>query len=407
MFIENLKMALSALLANKMRSFLTMLGIIIGIGSVIAITSIGDTVRQMVSSIYANAGITQSYIYTNIQDEEGARESDFFTKEDVEKYKKTFGSNLAYIDFANSTVGEVRTKLGINKMDMSGVDYNYINFQSFKMKYGRFFNKNDILMKKHVIILEDKSAVRMFGREDVVGRTYRQKFNSAMDEFTVIGVYHQEVSPLEKIFSGNNPNLSAYIPASLFDDINGDANYMLRIYGNKSLSGQRLMNFNDSFLDYVAKSKNRTKEEYIMSAVGSEMESVDQFLGAVSLGMGGIAAISLIVGGIGIMNIMLVSVTERTREIGTRKALGATTKDILTQFLIESAVLSAIGGSIGVGIAVGGISFIGLLIHQAVVIRPLVILLAVGFSALVGIFFGIYPARKAASRDPIIALRYE
>lgn len=407
MFIENLKMAISALLANKMRSFLTMLGIIIGIGSVIAITSIGDTVRKMVSSIYENVGITQSIIYINIQDEEGPRESDFFTKDDLEKYKTAFSDDLAYIEMVNSFSGEVKTRLGINKMDLAGVEYNYIDFQNFSIKYGRFFTKKDTEQKKYLVVLEDNSAIKMFGKEDVVGRTFRENFNGSLVEFTVIGVFHEEKSALQKLLGGNNPNLMAYIPNSLFEDFGSDTSHSLRIFGDKALSGEKLNDFNNSFLEYVAKSKNRSKDDYFMSAAGSEMGRVDQFLGAISLGMGGIAAISLIVGGIGIMNIMLVSVTERTKEIGTRKALGATTGDILTQFLIESAVLSAIGGIIGVLFAAGGISLIGLSIHQSVVIRPSIIVLAVGFSALVGIFFGIYPAKKAASRDPIIALRYE
>ena len=137
------------------------------------------------------------------------------------------------------------------------------------------------------------------------------------------------------------------------------------------------------------------------------MGAVDSVLGGVSAAVGGIAAISLLVGGIGIMNIMLVSVTERTREIGTRKALGATTTDIMIQFLTESAVLSAVGGLIGVLLAVGLVSLGGLIFSLPVVVKPGVVLMAVGFSAMVGIFFGMYPAKKAAANDPIIALRYE
>ena len=138
-----------------------------------------------------------------------------------------------------------------------------------------------------------------------------------------------------------------------------------------------------------------------------EMNSVDSVMGALSMAVGGIAAISLLVGGIGIMNIMLVSVTERTREIGIRKALGARTKDVLIQFLTESAILSACGGIIGILLGVGLVSLGGMAFGLSVVIKPGVILVAVTFSAVVGIFFGLYPASKAAKADPIDALRYE
>lgn len=407
MVIENLKMALSALVANKLRSFLTMLGIIIGIGSVIAITAIGDTVRKMVSSIYENVGATQAFVYPNIQEDGGARESDFFTKEDIEKYKQVFGSQLAYIDTNSSTSGDVKTKLGINKVNLNGADYNFIDFQSFKIIYGRFFVPSDMNQQRYVAVVEDTAALKMFGTEDAVGKTFREKFNGVLSEFLVVGIYRQELSPLQKVFMGNSQILNAYIPTTLFYEAEGNAAASLRIFADTSFRGARLAKFNNEFLEYIAKTKGRNTEDYYLADVGKEMGQVDGFLGAVSIGMGGIAAISLLVGGIGIMNIMLVSVTERTKEIGTRKALGATTGDILTQFLIESAVLSAVGGIIGIIIAAGGMTLAGLLLNQSVVIKPFVVVLAVGFSALVGIFFGIYPAQKAAKRDPIECLRYE
>ncbi|WP_276980433.1 ABC transporter permease [Johnsonella ignava] len=407
MVVENLKMAIAALVANKMRSFLTMLGIIIGIGSVIAIVAIGDTVRRIVSSIYENFGATQSIIYPNFQDDSGYRLSDDFTKDDIETLKKVFGNQLAYIDTNGSASGDVKTRMGINKVTLTGADYNFIDFQSFKITSGRFFSQSDIKQQRYVAVIEDTAALKMFGTENATGRTFRQKLNGALREFLVIGIYHLDISPVQKLFMGNNQSVSAYIPSSFFYGNDESTAFSLRIFADKSFKGEKLARFNNDFIEYLAKMKNRKKEDYYIVDVGAQMSQVDQFLGGVSVAMGGIAAISLLVGGIGIMNIMLVSVTERTREIGTRKALGATTGDILTQFLIESAVISAIGGTIGIIIASAGMSIVGVLLKQSVVIKPVAVLLAVGFSAVVGIFFGIYPAQKAAKRDPIECLRYE
>ena len=158
---------------------------------------------------------------------------------------------------------------------------------------------------------------------------------------------------------------------------------------------------------YLGKLKGRNAGDFYTNTVADEMGSIDSMMGGLSMAVGGIAAISLIVGGIGIMNIMLVSVTERTREIGIRKALGARTRDVLIQFLTESAILSALGGIIGVVLAVTVVTAGGAAFGLPVVIRPGIIILAVSVSAVVGIFFGLYPASKAAKADPIDALRYE
>ena len=173
------------------------------------------------------------------------------------------------------------------------------------------------------------------------------------------------------------------------------------------MSEQEMKQLNTEIKAYFSKIKNRQPSDWYISSIQDEMKQVDGVMKGISAAVGGIAAISLLVGGIGIMNIMLVSVTERTREIGIRKALGASTGDILVQFLTESALLSALGGLIGVLLAMGLVSLGATAFGLSVVIRPGIILVAVLFSAIVGIFFGIYPANKAAKEDPIVALRYE
>lgn len=212
------------------------------------------------------------------------------------------------------------------------------------------------------------------------------------------------MSAFQKLLSGGSGDTgSAYIPYTLLTWPN-DLFYYCRLYAKE---GTDMVNFMSRLTVYLGKIKNRNAEDFYTNTVANEMGSIDSLMGGLSMAVGGIAAISLLVGGIGIMNIMLVSVTERTREIGIRKALGARTRDVLIQFLTESAILSALGGIIGVLLAVSLVTAGGAVLGLPVVIKPGIIILAVSFSAVVGIFFGIYPASKAAKADPIDALRYE
>lgn len=406
MLIENLKMALSALIANKMRSLLTMLGIIIGIGSVILTTSLGDTLRKAFSDIYDNLGASQAFLFVN---NEEPREEDWFSLDDIEKYKSAFPDEIVYIDAYDRSQVDVKTKLANAKLNLCGVDFPYASLQpSIQLLYGRFLNEKDVREEKLNCVLEDRSALLLFGTENAVGRRFRTTFLKDLREFSVVGIYHLEMPEFQQLIMGfaSGPSRDAYVPWTLFQTQQSSM-YMLRFFTSPSLSSEETESFQEQFLSYVARGKGRTAQDYQLSSVQKEKKTTDKFLSVISVIVGCIAAISLLVGGIGIMNIMLVSVTERTREIGTRKALGATTGDIMTQFLIESAVLSGIGGLIGVLFAVALASLGGLLFHQNVVIRLSVIFLAVSFSALVGIFFGIYPAKKAVTCDPIVALRYE
>ncbi len=401
-----MKMAFSALKANKMRSFLTMLGIIIGIGSVIAIVSIGDTMRKMFTDLYKDVGLTQAFIQPGYWLED-VRLSDYFTMDDIEKLKDIFGEDIEYIDSSPSVSGEVTVGRRKKNFNLNGIDFNYIDVQPVDIVYGRYINEGDVKGRKQNAVMEIEAAKEMFGSENAVGKTFRMTVYGSVMEFNIVGVYRKDMSPFQKLMMGTgNGTGEAFIPWTLLTWPN-DNFYSIRYFADTDLDERSLSALNSEIVSYIARSKGRTSEDFYFSTAAEEMGAVDSVLGGVSAAVGGIAAISLLVGGIGIMNIMLVSVTERTREIGTRKALGATTGDIMIQFLTESAVLSAVGGTIGVMLAVGLVSLGGMLFSLEVVIKPAVILMAVGFSAVVGIFFGIYPAKKAASKDPIIALRYE
>lgn len=406
MLIENMIMAFSALKANKMRSFLTMLGIIIGIGSVISIVSIGDTMRTLFSSLYKDIGITQAYVSIGYWIDD-TRQSDYFTMDELAQIKEVFGDKITYIDSAASTSGDVTAGRNKMKFNLSGVDYNYQQVQPVDILYGRYLNQGDIKGRRKNAVMEIESAKQLFGTEDAVGRTFRTQVYGDMQEYTVVGVYEKKMNAFQKLMMGGQRDSgSAFIPWTILTWPN-DWFYYCHFFADENMSEAELNAFYDDLLSYVARLKGREKTDYYMNTAISEMGQVDSMMAGLSMAVGGIAAISLLVGGIGIMNIMLVSVTERTREIGIRKALGARTRDVMIQFLTESAILSACGGIIGILLGGGIVSLLGMALGMAAVIKPGVIMLAVTFSAVVGIFFGLYPASKAAKSDPIDALRYE
>jgi len=403
MLIENMIMAFHAIRANKMRSFLTMLGIIIGIGSVISIVSIGDTMRSLFSDVYKDIGITQAYVGIGYWIDD-VRSSDYFTMDDLERIKEVFGDEIAYIDSNAYVSSDVQAGRMNMKFNFSGINYNYQDVQPVTVVYGRYLNEGDILGRKKNVVMDIKSAVSLFGTENAVGKTFRTTIYGSTDEYTVVGVYKKEMNAFQALLMGSDSSTgSAFIPETILTWPN-DMFYYCHVFAAEDAD---MADFMTRLKAYIAKLKNRNPEDYYANTAMDEMGSVDSMMGALSGAVGGIAAISLLVGGIGIMNIMLVSVTERTREIGIRKALGARTRDVLIQFLTESAILSACGGFIGVVLAVSLVSLGGMVLNLPVVVKPSVIVLAVSFSAIVGIFFGMYPASKAAKADPIDALRYE
>lgn len=401
LIFENIRLALSSIRANKMRSFLTMLGMIIGISSVIAIVSLGDTMRSVVANEYKNVGLGLAYMYINPPDDTYGDNS-YFTTEDAEKVKEAMGDSLAYVGFNQNMRKDMTVGRRTKTLNVNGLAENPTAMKNLKIIYGRMLNDQDFQEKRHHIVLQKETAEDFFGDANAVGKTVKVKLNEDQEEFLVVGVYENQDSALMKALQGGSLP-TAYIPESIMvteDSYNWSLYFVVSDVNQMESMKSRL-------ISYVARIKNLQPEYIIMSSASEEMSMVDGMLGSLSAVVGAIAAISLVVGGIGIMNIMLVSVTERTREIGIRKALGARTKDILTQFLIEAAMISAAGGLIGTFLGISVVAVGGMLFGITTVVKLQVIVIAVAFSAMVGLGFGLYPARKAAKADPVIALRYE
>ena len=406
LFIENVKLALTAIRSNKMRSFLTMLGIIIGISSVIAITSIGDSAKGAVTDEFEGLGSGYLYIYPNYAMlEDNYIDSDaLFSLDEIEAFKERFSDEVGYAAPYRTMNGEAKVGRTKAKLSLYGVGAGYEKFYTaINMRYGRMVNQKDVDSVKNNLVIDIKAARKLFGKDDVVGETITCDTSLGLRDYAIVGVYEQKESFLSGLSFGE-PTYSCYIPYSAASYYADEPSYYIETY---TAPGVDPANVSDKFCRWLERLKNKDEGFYIVETAQGQLDQINNILGILAIAIGAIAAISLIVGGIGIMNIMLVSVTERTREIGIRKSLGARTKDILTQFLIEAMILSLIGGIIGTALGIG-IAAIGMTIAKVrLVINPITVIIAVVFSAGVGLLFGVFPAKKAARLDPIEALRYE
>lgn len=403
---EYIKMAVQNIRANKGRSFLTMLGIIIGIASVIAIVSIGEgTKNQMNSEI---DGIGGGQIAVSVSND-AITESEFITAEDVQAVREI--DTVEGVNVSESYEGETVTGKGNFSIMLTaeGPDAKLLN--NSEMKYGNYFGENEIEEGKNVCVISDADAKRLFGTDDVVGMNLDITCYDSSKSFRIMGVTTQKENGTFVSYTYDGMPVAVNIPYSSMEDLAGAADefYSLTIQGDKTLDSQIIA---DQVVHVLEKRHQCAGEEYFqVQSFQDVMQSMNEMLGMVTAFISFVAGISLLVGGIGVMNIMLVSVTERTREIGIRKSLGAKTSSIMLQFLAEAAILTVIGGLIGIilGIlaAYGICSVISGSIGMTITpgISPTVIFVATLFSCAVGVFFGIYPAKKAARLSPIEALR--
>ena len=425
---ENVKLAFQALLANKMRALLTMLGIIIGIGAVIAIMTVSSSLTNSISDSFQEMGannITVGLKQTSSTTETRSNglkfgaanrnstveKEDLITDDMLSELKTEFSDKIDAIAISETVAsGTVHDGSNTANISISGINSEYFSSDDVTLLAGRRLTSDDNTGKKKVIMISDKVVDQIFDGDSQ--KALSQKIQVEIDgvyyQYYVVGVYKCESNNSFSSSSDEDITTTAYIPiltgkAQTHSDEGYQQFTVVTKSGIDSVSAfaTQIENF---FAPYYS-----SNEDYKVSTTTMESmtESMSDMIGTVSIAISFIAGISLLVGGIGVMNIMLVSITERTREIGTRKALGAKNSSIRFQFIIESMILCLIGGILGilVGFLLGAIAASILGYSAAVPVAAIII--AVGFSMVIGIFFGYYPANKAARMDPIEALGYE
>ena len=340
---EYIKMAVQNIRANKGRSFLTMLGIIIGIASVIAIVSIGEgTKNQMNSEI---DGIGGGQIYISISND-AMTEGEWITPDDVQEVRQL--DAVEGISVSNSYDGETVTGKGTFTISLTGEGPDAKMVNNSEMKYGNYFGEQEIEEGKNVCVISDSDAKRLFGTDDVVGMSLDVTCYDSSKSFRIMGVTTQKENGTFVSYTYDGMPVTVNIPYSAMDDLvtGADEFYSITAQADKTLDSQMIA---DQIVHILEKRHQCAGEEYFqVQSFQDVMKSMNEMLGMVTAFISFVAGISLLVGGIGVMNIMLVSVTERTREIGIRKSLGAKTASIMMQFLAEAAILTVIGGLIGI-----------------------------------------------------------
>jgi putative ABC transport system permease protein len=385
---------LGSIWANKLRSGLTMLGIIIGVAAVILVVSIGQGGKEQLLKELEKIGSNLFVVYTMSVSNETIGPDERITLDDSQAILDQVPTVKAVAPSAYE-YAEAETRKEKKQVLVIGTTADYAEVRNVPLGQGHFFSDLDSRSARRVVVIDERLAEDLFGRTNPIG----QKMMLKKVPLLVVGVVKNE----EGMFVGSNRS-QVFIPISLWQNLFNSARVdQLEI---SAVSKDQVKESMDKTLKLLHR-RHKNTDRYRAFSLEQEMEAANQAMGIMATIIGAIAGISLVVGGIGVMNIMLVSVTERTREIGVRMALGARRKDVLTQFLIEAVVISMVGGIIGMILGLGGSALLALALKLPPMLSWSPVLLAFTFSAAIGIFFGIYPANKAAKLDPIEALRYE
>ena len=394
MIYQSFKMAVKAIAGNKMRSFLTILGVVIGVVAIVVLVSIGQGANSSV--VESIEGMGTNLITANIN----ARRMNPIDLDSLNELAQN--EAISYVAPISSVSGTV--KAGTTTYDdgvVQGTTPGYESIRNWTVAEGRFLQQPDIDNRSFVAVIGSEAATEMYGTTHAVGETFSLNGYT----LTVVGVLAEVGSSA----SGSNDN-QILIPFTLAQRLSNQTS-ISSFYVSAASSAQveQAQAAVESYLEKAFENYNTRSfgTQYSVFNQTEMLSTLSETTNTLTLMLGGIAAISLLVGGIGIMNIMLVSVSERTREIGIRKAIGAARSNILMQFLIESLVVSLMGGLLGLLISVGAVRFLGPVLDMTLVIPVNVAWMAIGFSVFIGVVFGMYPANKASKLRPIEALHYE